>query len=179
MNSEGGPNGSKNQRKLSPRLSAVYQQLLVGEEVWDVCCDHGYLGLAAFESGHFSDVHFVDQAVHLIERLRSKYQLQAQKKSRMHFWPCSGEDVATRVCGNVVIAGVGATTTLQILNGLFAKEKLFAKRLILSPHKDQQDLSTQKISVYAEWLLSKYQLHVQIDIPDGKRSRQMFVYDLI
>lgn len=33
---------------LSNRLKLIFDQLLPGHAVWDICCDHGYLGSHAY-----------------------------------------------------------------------------------------------------------------------------------
>lgn len=60
--------------KLSRRMQYVYDHLLTGSPVWDFCCDHGYLGLNAYSSGDFPQIHFVDQVPHIIEKLESRFR---------------------------------------------------------------------------------------------------------
>lgn len=160
-------------RKLSARLQAIYQEMLVEEDVWDFCCDHGYLGLSAFESGNFKQIHFVDQAKHLIARLRAKYQLLSDD---LYFWDCAGEKISEVVKGNLVIAGVGASTAVEILKGLIESNLLEAKCILISPHKDEEDLRPEKLQVLVPSILNRYNLQAETKIPDGKRERPLFIF---
>lgn len=161
-------------RKLSARLQAIYEQMQVGQDVWDFCCDHGYLGLSAYQSGNYKQIHFVDQAKHLIARLRAKYQLQSDE---LFFWDCSGQEISVPVRGNVVIAGVGATTALQILSGLLQSSQLQALRILVSPHKDESDFRWLQLEAKFSKFTALYELKTELEIPDGKRSRPLFVFE--
>lgn len=129
--------------KLSPRLQLIYDQLIPGNPVWDFCCDHGYMGLNAYMSGHFPSVHFVDQVRHIIEQLEKRFQedhFQEEHSTQAFFLPLAGEEILTPVEGNVVIAGVGAFTVEKILRAISARGLLRAKRLILCPQGGAEKL---------------------------------------
>lgn len=129
--------------KLSRRMQLIYDHLLPGKPVWDFCCDHGYLGLNAYESGLFSEVHFVDQVPHIIEQLQQRFQSEYFREdagTKAYFHSRPGEDVPVELQGTVVIAGVGAHTIFQILQGLVQKGVLKADRLILGPQRDEEKL---------------------------------------
>lgn len=135
--------------KLSPRMQLIYDHLIPGKPVWDFCCDHGYLGLNAYESGQFSEVYFVDQVRHIIEQLKRRFEDQhfdEASKTQAHFLPRAGENITVPVQGTVVIAGVGPHTISKILNNLVEKKLLEADRLILSPHGDDEKL----LQIFAE-----------------------------
>lgn len=77
--------------KLSPRLELILNHLNPGEPVWDVCCDHGILGRSAIRKNIFSEVHFVDQVVSIMQRLSSEII-----KFRPEFILKTGEEFITR-----------------------------------------------------------------------------------
>lgn len=126
---------------LTPRLQTIYGSLLPNEEVWDVCCDHGQLGLAALKSNQFPLVHFVDQVPEIIDSLPKGF-LNAR------YYPQPAEDLNIPLSGNIVIAGVGAHTILSSLNSWEAKGLLKAKRLILCPQKNLELIVHQKRAGY-------------------------------
>lgn len=130
-------------RRLSTRLQFIYNHLLPGFPVWDFCCDHGYLGLNAFESGAFPCVYFVDQVTEIIEQLQNRFKLeysQLQTPSQAHFIACSGENLSQEVEGNLVVSGVGAFTIFDIIQSIYSRQLLMAERLILVPQRDEEKL---------------------------------------
>jgi tRNA (adenine22-N1)-methyltransferase len=119
-------------KKLSFRLQKILDECLQGEELWDLCCDHGQLGIAAYHSKIFKKIIFVDQVPSIIQEL----------KSRVAGLPvdviCSDAGkLPHKLKGNVVIAGVGGLNMKEMVDSLNQEKKLFAKRLILSPHRDE------------------------------------------
>lgn len=133
--------------RLSYRLEYIRSQLVPGLHVWDLCCDHGLLGNAALEN--HPEVYFVDQVPHvtkaLIERL--------QDRAGAHVICADATLLENTVTGNVVIAGVGGNKIIKILSHLISSGRLQARRLILSPHRDEDEVLTF-LSELKEWKLS-------------------------
>ena len=99
--------------KVSERLMAIYENLIQGESVWDFCCDHGYLGISAYRSGYFPEVHFVDQVPHIIQRLQQEFaqkHFDEENSQQAFFWAQSGESLEVPLTGTAVIAGVGTVS---------------------------------------------------------------------
>lgn len=148
---------------LAPRLKTIYDALLTQEEVWDVCCDHGHVGLQALQTSEFPQVHFVDQVPHIIE------SLPAFEKAKYH--PIPAEELEQNLSGTVVIAGVGAYTILSIVQAWEAKGILQAKRLILAPQRDPDLIALQQ--------RPNYKL-IRIELVDERgRDRFILIYDRI
>lgn len=132
-------------QKLSPRMQLIYDHLIPGEPVWDLCCDHGYMGLNAYASGLFPEVYFVDQVEHIVQRLEQQFQqnyLSLSSSVKAHFLPLPGESVQTEIRGTLVIAGVGAHTIFKIVQALHGRGVLRASKMILVPQKDEEKLLT-------------------------------------
>ncbi len=163
--------------KLSPRLQHIYALLLPGKPVWDFCCDHGHLGLNAVESGHFPEVYFVDQVDSIIERLRGRFEAYLPKSkstAQAHFLASSGQDIETPLRGTVVIAGVGAYTILEILQGVKSKGNLQADRLILGPQRDEEKLRQWM----SEILGTEYKISDEYyEVVEGRRALQLLVFN--
>lgn len=162
----------------SERLKIVFNHLNPRQNVWDFCCDHGYLGAAAYKSQNFGDIYFVDQVDSIIEHLKNRfhqYSYSETNPSKVHFLCQSGESIEVDVTGNVCITGVGGTTIFQILSGLSGKGRLHADRLILGPHKDNEKL-LKLLSEHED--LKKYKLSHQNAITENDRIRQIFIFDL-
>ena len=129
--------------RLSARLQLVFDNLIAGHDVWDFCCDHGYLGGAAYKSQQFKNIYFVDPVSTIIEKLKFlfyKYLFDAKNSSSPHFLLQHGQKVNQPVYGTVCITGVGAFVIYQILCEIAENEFLMAQRLILGPHRDSEKL---------------------------------------
>lgn len=164
---------------LSIRLQLVFDHLVPDQDVWDFCCDHGYLGGAAYKSRSFKDIYFVDPVPSIMDNLKNRFQtfvLTADNKSQAHFLVQKGETVSQIVQGNVCIVGVGGLMICDILKSLAEKNLLQAKRLILGPHRDSEKLIEM---VEKNDLFKKYKLVKKKDVMENGRKRDFFIFDAI
>jgi tRNA (adenine22-N1)-methyltransferase len=164
---------------LSIRLQLVYDHLLADQDVWDFCCDHGYLGGAAYKSQSFKDVYFVDPVPSIMDNLKNRFQTfvySAENKSTAHFLVQKGETVTQLVQGNVCIVGVGGLMICDILKSLAENNLLQAQRLILGPHRDSEKLVEM---IEKNDLFKKYKLAKKKDVMENGRKRDFFIFDAI
>jgi tRNA (adenine22-N1)-methyltransferase len=158
---------------LSPKLQIIYDQLLPGEDVWDLCCDHGYLGWAALASGNFAEIHFVDRVAPIIENLKRQIiPHDPTRKARFH--ALGAETLQEPLTGTVVIAGVGAYTAFEILEKLWKRDLLKAKRLVLSPQRDEQKF-LQWLQEFDAGFYHRYQLKNEQSVREGRRPLWVYV----
>ncbi|MBY0554443.1 tRNA (adenine(22)-N(1))-methyltransferase TrmK [bacterium] len=165
--------------RLSERLTIVYENLLPQKDVWDICCDHGYLGTAAYKSANFSDIYFVDRVPTIIEKLEIKFQkfvLKTDSVSKAYFLCIPGQDISTGITGTASITGVGGLTAFEILHGLSEKNFLTVDRLILGPHRDEKKL-LELIKNSSK--LNQYHLKSEFEIVESNKSRSIFILDRI
>lgn len=163
--------------KISDRLRVVYDNLLVGKDVWDFCCDHGYLGVAAYKSRKFADVFFVDQVDSIIAKLKNNFNTFVHddlNPSQVHFILERGELINRDVGGTVCISGVGAFVIYDILCGLAKKKFLSAERLILGPHRDTEKLIKMLAN---EENLKNYELSRICEVTENERKRSLLIFD--
>lgn len=150
---------------LSPRLNALLERGVDGEDFWDICCDHGYLGEKALRSLRFPQVHFVDRVPHIIEKLK----LRLDGEGLVQLLPA--EDVSTLITGTVAIAGVGGYSLIKILSGWTERGNLRARRLLLNPLTHINELRDY---------LSVWPLYVEIEtveVDERGRTRQIIVLE--
>lgn len=113
-------------------------------EVWDVCCDHGLVGLEVLRRNPKARVHFVDRVPSIMEALRGKLENMASaEKDRGTIHLGEAEALALPLRGTVVIAGVGGQRIEGILRRWIERELVDFDRLILGPHKDEDWLMEQ------------------------------------
>ncbi|MBO9665765.1 MAG: tRNA (adenine(22)-N(1))-methyltransferase TrmK [Bdellovibrio sp.] len=161
-------------------MQALFDNLLRGEPVWDFCCDHGYLGLSAYRSGYFPEVHFVDQVPHIIQKLKVRFDEKHFREAypqRAFFWAQSGETVAATAGGTAVIAGVGMHTISDILQGIHEKNSLKFNRLILSSHNYEEKLE-QFLETW-EPFLRTYKRTSVCEVFENGRNRKLLIFDKI
>ena len=157
---------------MTPRLRFLFSKALPNLPFWDVACDHGYLGERALRSGDFPEVHFVDPARHLIEKIEQRLR-PTEFHPRGYFYPQRAQDVQKSIRGNLVIAGIGGENLFHILENLHQDARLQAERLILSPHTDLDFV----ILRMKDW--SFYQLVEQSSITEKGRLRTALVYQRV
>ena len=163
--------------KLSARMKSFIEHALKGQPFWDVCCDHGYVGIKALESSEFLEVHFVDQVPHIMQRLetliKQSWRIKPEHKYFLYLLP--GEEIEGEVHGTLLIAGVGGLTIKTIVSTLISNQKLKASRLLLSPHTDEKVLIQY---LDDEVFKNLYTLTDKILMPEGKRFRPLYIFDL-
>lgn len=88
--------------RLTPRMKCFIEHALKEQPLWDICCDHGYVGIKALESSEFSEVHFVDQVPHIMERLKVliAQSWRIKPHHQYHLYLASGEDLTRDVEGS-------------------------------------------------------------------------------
>lgn len=163
---------------LSDRLKLIFDQLLPGYAVWDICCDHGYLGSHAYQSQHFPEINFVDQVPEIITRLEMRFYreiAQSHNPTTSRFLALPGENLNLELTGNVVISGVGSYTIFQILQSLQMKNLLKAHRIILCPQNDV--VKIDEIKKLPGFCYRQYQDIISVTEKD--RVRDIYVFDLI
>jgi tRNA (adenine22-N1)-methyltransferase len=166
--------------RLSPRMKIFLHYSQKGQPFWDICCDHGYVGIGALKSGEFGVVHFVDQVPHIIERIRQlmsqshNYQSENGKKENVHYFYHSlpGETIDRDVFGTILIAGVGGLTIKNILSALLQKERCKAERILLSPHTDEAVMVN---FISSEYFLKYYELSEKVLITENKKERPLYI----
>lgn len=163
--------------KLSERLTIVYENLLPAKDVWDICCDHGYLGKAAYINANFTHIYFVDRVPEIMERLKIQFQKSVFKTDsvlKATFICTAAQDIGTNVTGTICITGVGGSTIFKILDGLSKNNFLNADRLILGPHRDEMNL-LELIKNSSQ--LNRYHLKSEYKIVENDYKRSLFILD--
>ena len=165
--------------RLSHRLSMALENALPGKEFWDICCDHGILGIHALHSQNFLAVNFVDQVPHIMNRLEEKIRkyikklaMPSSENEKFNFYSCPAELLPVPLKGSVCILGVGAEKIDFILREWLKADLLQADRLILGPHKDT-DWFCEKVIPH----FLKYHLVKKIDLLEGNKTRTILILD--
>lgn len=147
--------------RLPERLQSLLDLCEPGLPLWDLCCDHGLLGIAALESGQFSEVIFNDSVPHVIEQLSERLAGRARCRTVLAF----AEDIGEELTGNLILAGVGGEKIFKILSNHSRAGRLRARHVIACPEKHAAWLGDQE--------LTGYTLREQRSIPHNHTTRRI------
>jgi Predicted SAM-dependent methyltransferase len=131
-------------RRLGQRLNHIFQWINSANTystIWDICCDHGRLGLHLHQRFPTTHIHLVDKVASIINTLETDYA--SLNDGRLHFIAAD----ATRLSlpaeqrSLVIIAGVGGQNLQAILKGIIDRlKKGSAVEFILSPNSHTFEL---------------------------------------
>lgn len=137
---------------LGSRLNAIFELVATAQKnpqqrydnVWDCCCDHGYLGVKLLAVAFCPMVYFIDQKPHIIDQLAHKlgeldddaiagrYQAIAADAGSLEF--TAGQRHL------VILAGVGGEHLIDILSAIHQRQGPSEIDYILCPTTAQFDL---------------------------------------
>ncbi len=99
--------------RLSPRLETILACIVPQQPLWDIGCDHGHLGRAAFERGLCPQVHLVDRSPRVIAALREALE---PRPDGVELWELDAARAPLPLAtGTVVMSGIGIWTAIRIL----------------------------------------------------------------
>lgn len=162
------------QIKLSPRFKVFVEKVLPNVPFWDLCCDHGYVGLEIFFNKKSSEVHLVDQVPHIMEKIAKYLQDNFEVTKGIHLHIESAQNLKMPLEGTVLIAGVGGKTIQIIVQELLKNKLLHATRLLLSPHTD---LKAFNELVETQEFQSQYTLIEKVPLDEGGIIKTLFVFE--
>ncbi|MEX0624154.1 MAG: SAM-dependent methyltransferase [Saccharospirillum sp.] len=120
--------------RLGTRLKALFDAIPSGyDEVWDLCCDHGRLGLALLESQRAPRVHFVDQVDSIMADLLTRLDQYGAKGYQLHTLPAGQLELSTEGLPLLVLAGVGDEVTQAIVSDVTAQHPNNPPDWLISP----------------------------------------------
>lgn len=115
-------------RRLGARLEHLYRWALAAghfDEVWDLCCDHGRLGLhlhrALLQQGSASKsrVHLVDRVPEIVHELESRYSSLISPRLTVRCLDAGDITLPERGRQLILLAGIGGGTVVNMLTKLF------------------------------------------------------------
>lgn len=125
---------------LSPRLRLLHDAMREGHPAFDLCCDHGYLGIGALLSERVPHVTFVDKVPAIIDRLSDRFPVVLDK-SRASFVTADAATLTPRpISGSIAIAGVGSQVALDIFSSFALPSLLPGGRLLLQPESRAKEV---------------------------------------
>ena len=126
--------------KLSLRLQYLHNQYQQEDQVWDIGCDHGQLGLSFAEVETVKEIHLVDPSLSVIEVLKQTVKDSYISRPKVFIHHQEGQSVSLSDSSNCIfIAGMGGKEIGDIILHLISKLTP-EDRLVISPHRKIMDL---------------------------------------
>lgn len=127
--------------RLGKRLAALRDAITEDyDDIWDVCCDHGFLGESLLLLGRAKHLHLVDQLPVITKQLEERFNQYPEEQYSID--TCAGEELIVNKNRKtlVIISGVGGETVVDILSALAANNDLKGVDFLLSPANHAYEL---------------------------------------
>ena len=153
----------------SERILTICRSLLCHRPIYDMCCDHGIIGLYAFYEGGFPSLHLIDSSQSVIDSLNQRLSYYGLKDDKIFVYHKDAASMDIRQkSSNIVIAGIGAKNMVKILDNLLPRLK-GAHRLILGPQTQIAFMENYLASLNTEGFSVR---------AASEKKRQRFIYTL-
>ncbi|WP_141731292.1 tRNA (adenine(22)-N(1))-methyltransferase TrmK [Oligoflexus tunisiensis] len=140
---------------MSDRIRRLASFVRPHSVLYDLCCDHGYIGLTAWDQKPLAGLVFVDQSPNALRAVHEALKARAltdDPRVQVINGPAEKIKLDARP-SDLVMAGVGIRTIVTIIRALFS-EGLGPHRLIICPEKNSLELRsfllTQTLGLVAE-----------------------------
>ncbi len=147
---------------ISTRLKRIYDHVTPDQPLWDIGCDHGYLGLHAFRNGLSEEVHLVDRSPNACRNVCARIQrwFPERRPEGLCVWHRDAARNSLPIAnGTVVLAGIGYRTILGIVINLFAPRSHDGLRLVLCAALKEEHL---RLALYRQgWRLQAEELYME------------------
>lgn len=187
-------------RKLSPRLQHIYNWAIAAgpyTHVWDLCCDHGRLGLHLHQSQSLgaAQIHLIDCVPSVINDLKEK--CEPFTDSRLQITCADACQLQLPLGGQhlIILAGIGGETLVKILAGIVEninKQGAYAAdtviEFMLSPNLNNFEVRRFLRSNYFELLKEEFvsdngwhheHMHLRFHFTPGMYPQSSEVGDLL
>lgn len=160
---------------LSHRLSKLHSFYRGEKHIWDIGCDHGFLGLSFNDNQNVESINLVDPAAPVIEVLKKK--LNDSYITKANIYHNKAQEINISTSSNCIfIAGMGGKEIGEILLHLLPMIDE-TSRVIISPHRKILELRSLLYSLpftlLEEHLLEEegqfYQMMALKKDPSGKK----------
>lgn len=145
------------------------------DEVWDLCCDHGMIGLHFANVNSPKIVHFIDQVKSITDKLKKNLPT-SKTRFNVACMPCENIQINESSKNLIILAGVGSETITKALNNL-KTQNLGNTQILVSthkhPHKLRRYLRDKKFSLIKEKLIFEGGHFYEILLIDVKLNNEI------
>ncbi|MFT6908310.1 MAG: tRNA (adenine22-N1)-methyltransferase [Oleiphilaceae bacterium] len=162
---------------LGKRLSCIATQICDThmtkpfDQIWDCCCDHGYLGIAMLkrfsaQTSQRPQINFIDKVPHITKQLQDKLTQESYQNYQVLTLDAGHLELAKNQGHCIVLAGVTSTGMLKLLETLLSKHPQQNLDFILCPtrgqHKLRQYLIKQDMHLIQETYIEENGRHYEV-----------------
>ncbi len=120
--------------RLGKRLTSLFNAIPTGYDcVWDLCCDHGRLGMAVIETKRAPRVHFVDCIESIMVDLESRLVRYGATGYELHTTAAENLRIPTDGKHLLVLAGVGDELSQRIIDAIISHQENAKVDWLISP----------------------------------------------
>ncbi len=125
---------------LSERLNFLLNTALkYNGHFYDLCCDHGQLGIKAYESNHFIHSYLIDVVPSIINKLKDICSDIPESELSILLKDCTKLEFSNKLSKIIVIAGIGGKLSIRILENIMP-QLTHDDIIILSPHNNLEEV---------------------------------------
>ena len=127
--------------RLGKRLTALRDAVTEDyNDIWDVCCDHGFLGESLLALKRAKRIYLVDQLPVITHQLEARFS--QYPKDQYVVFTCAAEELVFNKKQKTlaIISGVGGETVVDILSALALSNDLENIDFLLSPANQAYEL---------------------------------------
>lgn len=116
-------------KTLGPRLGTIFSRVSAAQAtatydcLWDLCCDHGYLGINILQAGLPGQLFFVDQVPTITDKLQQRLGNRPSSQVQVLTTDAGGLRVDPHKRHLMIIAGVTGTNVIAILQKIIANNQ--------------------------------------------------------
>lgn len=120
--------------RLGKRLTTLFNAIPTGyDTVWDLCCDHGRLGMAVIETKRAPRVHFVDCINSIMTDLEDRLVRYGATGYELHTTPAENLTIPAKGKHLLVLAGVGDELSQRIIDAIISHQENAEVDWLISP----------------------------------------------
>lgn len=130
--------------RLSPRLAALRDAVILGAPVVDIGCHHGLVGLRLLVDAAVPHVTFVDRSRVAITQLAAtiaRHDHDGTVARRARLLVADGARLGGPLVGTVIVGGMGAEAIRQVLEQAVLPNAVVGLRLVLQPSRDDHKVT--------------------------------------
>jgi tRNA (adenine22-N1)-methyltransferase len=156
------------EHKVTQRIVRLGSYVVEGRPTFDLCCDHGLIGLWAWSRHPLPELHFVDRAPGVVAKLESALGKRLDlERFFFHAIDAAELKLPSEPC-NVIVAGVGYRAMVRIIEAIYPIKH--PHRLIISVHAEEESVepTLKKIG---------WRLHEISSVEERGRIRSISAWD--
>jgi tRNA (adenine22-N1)-methyltransferase len=167
----------RNSKRINTLIDLVPSSSQV---VWDLCCDHGNIGLGIHESNDELGIIFVDQVDLITKKLQSRLLELNMTNLKVICKSATDVDYTHSKKSTFLIAGVGGDLAIKIITQILRTNSSKDNSFIVSPHSTvtnvREYLANTELTLNSEILVKDNSKYYEMLLLDFKSEQKVSKY---